>query len=609
MAKKQIPGGVTPTKNIRNFAIVAHIDHGKSTLADQFLLRAKAVEERDFRNQMLDGMDLERERGITIRMHPVTIDYELDGTRYELNLIDTPGHVDFSYEVSRSLAACEGVILLVDAFQGVQAQTVANAYLALDYDLEIVPVINKIDLPHARTEAVMEEMDQVFGINPDEILLCSAKTGIGVDEILEAIIKRVPPPSGNIQDPPKALIYNCHFDSYKGVAVYVRVGEGKIEKGQKIKMMRAGTEHDVIDIGQFRPHMVPCTELGAGQVGYVLASIKKLEDVHIGDTVTDAYKSTPEPFPGYKEPKPMVFSGLFPVDNKDFEALREALGKLHLNDSSFTYQPENSEGLGFGFRCGFLGLLHREIIQQRLERDCELNLVQTAPNVTYELKKKNGEVLIINNPQDVPDAGDIEEFREPFVKATFIVPSENIGDVMKLCTDRLGVFLKTEYLSTTRATVVYEMPLAEVIYDLYDKLKSVTHGYGTLDYEVLGFRPADLVRLDVLVHGNRVDALSIIVPRAFADKRGRKLVKKLKDEIDRHLFEIAIQAAIGTRVIARETIKALRKNVTAKCYGGDISRKRKLWAKQAAGKKRMKQIGSVEIPQEAFMAVLSTDEE
>jgi GTP-binding protein LepA len=601
-------GVVTEPRCIRNFAIVAHIDHGKSTLADQFLLKAGAISQREFRNQVLDDMDLERERGITIQMHPVTIYYELDGTRYELNLIDTPGHVDFSYEVSRSLAACEGVILLVDAFQGVQAQTVANAYLAMEADLTIVPVLNKIDMPLARPDAVIAEMEQALGIDPFSVLRCSAKTGLGVDDIFRAIIERIPPPAGNVTTPTKALVYNSHYDTYKGVVVYVRVKEGNLRKGQKIRLMRGGTEHELLELGQFRPGPTACTELAAGQVGYFMAQIKNLADVHIGDTVTDAANPTSAALTDYKEPKPMVFSGLYPVNNNDFETLREALAKLRLNDSSFTYQPETSEGLGFGFRCGFLGMLHREIIQQRLERECDIELVQTAPNVTYEILTQRGETLVIDNPQKVPDAGQIEEFREPMVRISFLVPSENIGDIMQLCTDRLATFIRQEYLSPTRAILVYEMPLGEVIYDLYDKLKSVSHGYGTMDYELIGYRTADLVRLDILVHGKRVDALSTIVPRVFADRRGRRLVKKLRGEIDRHLFEIAIQAAIGNRIIARETIAPLKKNVTAKCYGGDITRKRKLWAKQAEGKKRMKQVGQVEIPQEAFLAVLEADD-
>lgn len=599
---------MTDPKLIRNFSIIAHIDHGKSTLADQFLLKTGAISPREFRAQVLDDMDLERERGITIQMHPVTIYHQHNGQAYELNLIDTPGHVDFNYEVSRSLAACEGAILLVDATQGVQAQTVANAYLAIEHDLAIVPVLNKIDMAIARPDEVAAEMEQALGINPAEVLQASGKAGLGIDEVLAAIIERIPPPAGRPDAPLQALVYNSHFDTYKGVVVYVRVKEGVLKKGQRIQMMRSGLEYDVTDVGQFRPAPTAVDQLGTGQVGYFMAQIKNLADVHIGDTVTEAARPTDTPLPGYKEPKAMVFSGLYPVNNKDFESLREALGKLRLNDSSFTYQPETSEGLGFGFRCGFLGMLHREIIQQRLERESGLELVTTAPNVTYEILTRRGEVKTIDNPQDVPDAGQIEEFREPIVRISFLLPAANIGDLMGLCTERRGAYVRTDYLSPTRAFLVYEMPLAEVIYDLYDKLKSVTHGYGTMDYELLGYRPADLVRLDVLVAGKRVDALSTIVHRAFAERRGRKLVKKLRGEIDRHLFEVVLQAAIGSRIIARESIAPMKKNVTAKCYGGDITRKRKLWARQAEGKKRMKQVGQVEIPQEAFLAVLEADQ-
>lgn len=596
------------TSQIRNFCIIAHIDHGKSTLADQFLLQTNTITAREYRAQTLDAMDLERERGITIRMHPVTIYHEYKGQQYELNLIDTPGHVDFSYEVSRSLAACEGAILLVDAFQGVQAQTVANAFLAMEHDLTIVPVLNKVDLPTARVEDVVSEMETSVGVTPADVLKASGKTGLGVPEVLAAVIDRVPPPSGSDDNPLKALVYNSHFDTYKGVVVYVRLKDGVLKKGQRIKLLRSGQEFDVTDVGRFRPGMTACDRLACGQVGYFMAQIKDLGDVHIGDTVTDAHDPAAEPLPGYKEPKAMVFSGLYPVNNRDFETLRESLGRLKLNDSSFSYLPENSEGLGFGFRCGFLGMLHREIIQQRLERDCDLDLVQTAPNVTYELLKRSGEVIQVNSPQDVPDSGQIQEFREPFVKISFIVPAANVGDLMQMCAERRGIFLRQEYLSPQRVMLAYELPLAEVIYDLYDKLKSVTHGYGTMDYELIGYREADLVRLDILVHGKRVDALSIIVHRSQAERRGRKLVQKLKGEIDRHLFEIALQAAIGSRVIARETISAIRKNVTAKCYGGDITRKRKLLSKQAEGKKRMKQVGMVEIPQEAFLSVLESDQ-
>jgi GTP-binding protein LepA len=594
---------------IRNFSIIAHIDHGKSTLADQFLLHTGTISQREFRAQLLDDMDLERERGITIQMHPVTIYHKhTDGQSYELNLIDTPGHVDFSYEVSRSLAACEGAILLVDAFQGVQAQTVANAYLAIENDLTIIPVLNKIDMPTARPDAVMAEMETALGIKPEECLRASGKTGLGVPEVISAIIDRVPAPPGDPNAPLKALIYNSHFDTYKGVVVYIRIMDGSVKEGQKVKLMRGGQEYVVTELGQFRPGMVGCSHLSAGQAGYLTAQIKNIQDVHIGDTVTDAAEPTATPLPGYKEPQPMVYSGLYPTNNQDFEALREALNKLRLNDSSFTFTPEVSEGLGFGFRCGFLGMLHREIIGQRLERDCEIDLVHTAPNVTYQILKTNGELVTVNNPQDVPDAGQIQEFREPIVRISFLLPSKEIGDIMQLAAERRGEYVRTDYLSPERAMLVYDLPLADVIYDMYDKLKSITHGYGTMDYELREFRAAELVRLDVLVHHNRVDALSVIVHRSQADRRGRKLIAKLRKEIDRHLFEVALQAAIGTRVIARETIAAIRKNVTAKCYGGDITRKRKLWAKQAAGKKRMKQVGQVEIPQEAFLAVLESDD-
>jgi GTP-binding protein LepA len=596
------------TSQIRNFCIIAHIDHGKSTLADQFLLQTGTITAREYRAQTLDAMDLERERGITIRMHPVTIYHESNGRQYELNLIDTPGHVDFSYEVSRSLAACEGAILLVDAFQGVQAQTVANAFLAMEHELTIVPVLNKVDLPTARPDDVVAEMETSVGVSPADVLRASGKTGMGVKDVLDAVVDRVPPPPGSDDNPLKALVYNSHFDTYKGVVVYVRIKDGVLKKGQRIMLLRSGQEYDVIEMGVFRPGMTPCDRLGCGQVGYFMAQIKDIADVHIGDTVTDAHHPATEALAGYKEPKPMVFSGLFPVDNREFETLREALGRLRLNDASFSYLPENSEGLGFGFRCGFLGMLHREIIQQRLERDCDLDLVQTAPNVTYQILKRDGDVIEVNSPQDVPDSGQIQEFREPFVKISFIVPVGNVGDLMGMCAERRGTFLRQEYLSTKRVMLSYELPLAEVIYDLYDKLKSVTHGYGTMDYELIGYREADLVRLDVLVHARRVDALSIIVHRSQAERRGRKLVQKLKGEIDRHLFEIAVQAAIGSRVIARETISAVRKNVTAKCYGGDITRKRKLLSKQAEGKKRMKQVGLVAIPQDAFLAVLESDQ-
>jgi GTP-binding protein LepA len=596
-------------KFIRNFSIVAHIDHGKSTLADQLLLQSGAISTREFREQLLDDMDLERERGITIKARAVAINYTLDGQAYELNLIDTPGHVDFHYEVSRSLAACEGAILLVDATQGVQAQTVANAYLALGGDLAIVPVLNKIDMQAARPDEVREEIMSTLGIDPSEVLAISARTGQGVPDVFRAIIERVPPPAGDPEAPLRALIFDSKFDDYQGVVTYVRVVDGKLRVGQKIRLMAGGTDHEVIGLGRFRPREVACDELGVGQVGYVVANIKRLSDVRIGDTITDTPRGASTPLPGYQEPVPVVFCGLFPATNNQFEDLRTALQKLSLNDSSFTFEPETSDALGFGFRCGFLGMLHMEIVQQRLERESNLSLVQTAPTVTYEIVTTKGETLHISNPTRIPDAGDVEEFREPVARVNFILPSESIGAIMQLCEDRRGKFLKTEYITPTRAILSYELPLAEMIYDLYDKLKSATRGYGTMDYEVLGYRASDLCRLDILVAGARVDALSIVVHRAHADRRGRKLVKKLRGEIERHQFEVAIQAAIGSRVIARESISALRKNVTAKCYGGDITRKRKLLEKQKEGKKRMKQVGNVEISQEAFLSVLDDSEE
>jgi GTP-binding protein LepA len=596
-------------KFIRNFSIIAHIDHGKSTLADQILLQSGAITNREFREQLLDDMDLERERGITIKARAVAINYTHEGQVYELNLIDTPGHVDFNYEVSRSLAACEGAILLVDSTQGVQAQTVANAYLAIAGDLTIVPVLNKIDMQASRPDEIKEEIMATLGIDPDEVLAVSAKTGQGVPDVFRAIIERVPPPGGSPDEPLRALIFDSKFDDYQGVVTYVRVIDGCLKVGQKIRLMAGGTEYEVTGLGRFRPHEVACDELGVGQVGYVSANIKNLADVRIGDTITDANRSATVALEGYKEPVQVVYCGLFPATNSEFEDLRTALQKLALNDSSFTYEPESSDALGFGFRCGFLGMLHMEIVQQRLERESKLLLVQTAPTVTYEITTRQGETLHVSNPTRIPEAGDIEEFREPCAKVNFIIPKDCIGAIMQLCEDRRGIYLKTEYITPTRAILTYELPLAEMIYDLYDKLKSATRGYGTMDYELIGYKDSDLCRLDILVAGSRVDALSIVVHKAHADRRGRKLVKKLRAEIDRHQFEVAIQAAIGSRVIARESISALRKNVTAKCYGGDISRKRKLLEKQKEGKKRMKQVGNVEISQEAFLSVLDNGDE
>ena len=595
-------------KNIRNFCIIAHIDHGKSTLADRLLEYTGTVTKREMKEQLLDDMELERERGITIKARTVSMQYTHGNESYELNLIDTPGHVDFQYEVSRSLACCEGALLLVDAFQGIEAQTVANAYNAMDQELHIIPVINKIDLTHARVDEIIEEIEQTLMMGEDEIQKVSAKAGLGIDELLDAVIATIPSPEGGVDEPLQAMVFDSHYDEYRGVITYVRVMNGTIKKGQKIRFLGTESNHEVLELGQFAPQQRPCEELHAGQVGYLICNIKSLELVNIGDTVSTANASA-EPLEGYQPPKRMVYCGLYPSDGQDFKELRDALERLAINDPSFEFEPETSDALGFGFRCGFLGLLHMEIVQQRLEQESDIDLVQTAPNVTYELTLRNGETKVIHRPQEVPDSGDIEEFRQPIVKVNFVVPADYIGAVMKLCQDRRGVQKATEYLSPTRTMITYELPLAEVIYDLHDKLKSATRGYGTMDYEVIGYFPADLVRMDILVNGNKVDALSVICDRNDADRRGRAVCKKLKEEIDRHMFEVAVQAAIGARVIARETVRALRKNVTAKCYGGDISRKRKLWAKQREGKKRMKSIGSVDIPQKAFMAVLDTGAE
>jgi GTP-binding protein LepA len=590
---------------IRNFCIVAHVDHGKSTLADRLIERTGTLTTRELRDQVLDDMELERARGITIKARAVAMRMNYKGESYELNLIDTPGHVDFHYEVSRSLACCEGALLLVDAAQGVEAQTVANALAAIASNLTVVPMINKIDLKNARPDEVKIEMEHSLGIRPEDVLLVSGKTGAGVDQLLSTIIEKIPPPGGDPSGTLQAMVFDSHYDSYRGAITYVRVMNGTVRVGQRIKFLKTGMLQEVMEIGQFVPHRKPCDFLAAGQVGYLICNIKEVSKVHIGDTVS--VPSTPaDPLPGYKEPQRMVYCGLYPADGQDFEELRDALTKLSINDPSFEFEPETSDALGFGFRCGFLGLLHMEIIQQRLEGESNLDLVQTAPNVTYEIVTKTGETLSIYNPQKVPDMGQIAEFRQPVVRVNFIVPAESIGPLMQLCTDRRGVYVKTEYLSPARAIITFDMALAEVIYDLHDKLKSVTRGYGTMDYDLLGYQPADLVRLDILVGGKRVDALSIICDRRDADRRGRAVVKKLRGEIDRHMFEIALQAAIGSRIIARETISALKKNVTAKCYGGDITRKRKLWAKQREGKKRMKSIGNVDIPQKAFLAVLET---
>ncbi|MFA5864511.1 MAG: translation elongation factor 4 [Phycisphaerae bacterium] len=591
-------------KNRRNFSIIAHIDHGKSTLADRLIQTTGAVSSRQMREQILDTMDLERERGITIKASAITLFYEYQGEAYELNMIDTPGHVDFHYEVSRALASCEGALLIVDATQGVQAQTVANAYLATASGLEIVPVINKIDLPAAQPDVIAEEIEHILGMPAEDALNISAKSGVGIDELLEAIVTRLPSPKGDPDAPLQALIFDSIYDDYRGVVTYIRVFNGTIRKGDKILLMSFGRTYQVIELGQLRPEMTPQDKLQAGQVGYCIANIKELSDVRVGDTITQALHPAPEGLPGYKPPQQMVFCDFYPGSDTEYLHLKQALEKLQLNDASFTFFPENSEALGLGFRCGFLGLLHLDIIQERLEREAGITVVQTAPTVSYEVLQSDGAVLRINSPAKMPDPSAILEIREPMVETSIIVPADGVGGVMKLAEKRRGIFKHSEYLSPTRVMLKYHFPLAEIIYDFYDKLKTVTRGYGTLDYELSGYEPADLVKLDILVAGKRVDALSIILHRSVADIRGRRVLTRLRQEIPRQMFECALQAAIGSRVIARETISAMRKNVTAKCYGGDISRKRKLLEKQKEGKKRMKQVGNVQIPQEAFIAIL-----
>jgi len=600
------------TELTRNFCIIAHIDHGKSTLADRLLLKTGAITEREFRDQILDDMDLERERGITIKASAVTINYKrpADGKTYRLNLIDTPGHVDFNYEVSRSLAACEGALLLVDATQGVEAQTVANALLAMGAELDIIPVLNKIDLASAQVNQSAEEVEQVLGIPQEQCLFASGKAGLGIDEILDAVVARVRPPQGDLNKPLRALIFDCKYDDYKGVITYLRIVDGKVKKGDRIRMHHSGKTFEVAEVGRFTPRPVPVDEIGAGDVGFMTATIKDIHEVKVGDTVESSLvpRGTIPPLPGYKEPQPMVFCGLYPANDGDFESLKYALEKLSLNDSSFVYQAENSQALGFGFRCGFLGLLHMQIVQERLEREFNLDLVQTAPNVTYEIALLGGGTVVVNNPSQVPDGSKVEAFREPIARTEIIVPVEYIGSVMKLCEDRRGKFVKQDFMGAKRCIVQYDLPLAELVFDFYDLLKSCTRGYGTMDYHVTGFAEDELVKLDILVHGTPVDALSQICHRTNAENRGRKVLIKLRKQIRKHLFVIALQAAIGGKIVARESISATAKNVTAKCYGGDITRKRKLLEKQKEGKKRMrvKNIGAVEVPQEAFLAVLDT---
>jgi GTP-binding protein LepA len=589
--------------NIRNFCIIAHIDHGKSTLADRLLEVTGTVAKRQMQEQLLDNMELERARGITIKARAVTMHARIEGKPWELNLIDTPGHVDFHYEVSRSLACCEGALLLVDAFQGVEAQTVANAWAALEHDLAIIPVINKIDLQHQRADEVAREIETVLGLDAESCLRVSAKAGIGIDDLLRAIVREVPPPRGDRSAPLQAMVFDSHYDEFRGAITYCRVMNGSVRRGDRVRFIRSEQTYEVQEVGHFSPGQSPAESLSAGQVGYLICNVKTLNAAHIGDTVTHLNRPATA-LPGYAPPQRMVYCGLYPSDGQDFSELRDALTKLSINDPSFEFTPESSDALGFGFRCGFLGLLHMEIVQQRLEGESDIDLVQTAPNVSYEILRRDGTLIEVHRPQEVPDQGEIEEFRQPVVRVSLIQPEQYVGAVMKLCQERRGVARGTEYLGPTRVMLTYDLPLAEVIYDLHDKIKSATRGYGTMNYEFKGYEPADLVRVDFLVNGNRVDALAIICNRADAERRGRVVAKKLKEEIDRHMFEIAVQAAIGSRVVARETVKALRKNVTAKCYGGDISRKKKLWAKQREGKKRMKSIGSVDIPQKAFMAVL-----
>lgn len=594
--------------HIRNFCIIAHIDHGKSTLADRLLEYTGALSEREMEEQFLDQMDLERERGITIKLQAVRVNYTAkNGESYILNLIDTPGHVDFTYEVSRSLAACEGALLVVDAAQGIEAQTLANVYMALENNLEIIPVINKIDLPSAEPERVRGEIEDVIGLDASEAVMASAKAGIGIQDILEAIVEKVPAPEGDPNAPLQAMIFDSHFDPYRGVIVYFRVVQGTIKQGQKIRFMATKKEFEITELGYFRPHPTKVNELSVGEVGFLAASIKNVKDTQVGDTITSAVKGSDTPLSGYRKVTPMVFCGLYPVDSAQYEDLRDALEKLQLNDASLLYEPETSVALGFGFRCGFLGLLHMEIIQERLEREYNLNLITTAPSVIYRVHKTDGEVFDIDNPTKLPDPQKIEYLEEPYIKATIMVPNTYVGTIMDLAQEKRGTYLNMEYLSETRVMLTYELPLAEIVYDFFDQLKSRTKGYASFDYELIGYKQSKLVKLDIMIAGEVVDALSFIVHKDKSYPRGKSMVEKLQELIPRQMFEIPIQAAIGNKIIARETVKAMRKNVLAKCYGGDISRKRKLLEKQKEGKKRMKQVGNVEIPQEAFMAVLSIE--
>ncbi|HEY0459417.1 MAG TPA: translation elongation factor 4 [Pyrinomonadaceae bacterium] len=596
-------------ENIRNFSIIAHIDHGKSTLADRILQLTGAVSDRDMEDQHLDNMDLERERGITIKAHAVRLDYKAkNGQAYILNLIDTPGHVDFSYEVSRSLSACEGALLIVDASQGVEAQTLANTYLAIENDLELVPVLNKIDLPSAEPERIKEQIENIIGLDASDAVLASAKTGVGVEEILEQIVRKIPAPKGDKNAPLKALIFDSWYDSYRGVIVLFRIIEGTIKKGTKIKFFNTGREYLVETLGVNRPRPTPIGELSVGEVGFLTASIKTVADVQIGDTITEAARPVAEPFPGFQEVKPMVFAGLYPIDSAQYEDLRDAMDKLRLNDASFFYEPESSTALGFGFRCGFLGLLHMEIIQERLEREFNLDLITTAPGVRYRVTTTSGEVLEVDSPSKMPETGRIAKIEEPFIEATILTGDAFLGGILPLLDEKRGVQKKFEYITENRVMLIYELPLNEIVLDFYDRLKSVSRGYASLDYHFSDYKESNLVKLDVLVSGEPVDALSLVLHRTTAEAKGKLVTAKMKELIPRQMFEVPIQAAIGSKIIARETVKAMGKNVTAKCYGGDISRKRKLLEKQKEGKKRMKKVGRVEIPQEAFLAVLKVNE-
>ena len=593
---------------IRNFSIVAHIDHGKSTLADRLLEKTGTLTQREMEEQVLDNMELERERGITIKSQAARLIYKReDGEEYILNLIDTPGHVDFTYEVSRSLAACEGAILVVDAAQGIEAQTLANCYLALDNDLEIAPVINKIDLPSARPDEVKQEIEDVIGIEAEDAPMISAKTGLNVEDVLETIVEKIPAPNGDEDAPLKALIFDSYYDSYKGVVCYVRIIDGKVKPGTKVKLMATNKVYDITEVGVFTPKLMPISELSAGDVGYITASIKNVADARVGDTVTEANRPTAEALPGYKKAVPMVYSGIYPVDGAKYDELKEALEKLQINDAALDFEPETSIALGFGFRCGFLGLLHMEIIQERIEREFNLDIITTAPSVVYKVTETNGETIELTNPTNLPEPTEIDYMEEPIVKASIIAPTDYVGAIMDLCQERRGIYIDMEYLETTRVAINYEIPLNEIVYDFFDTLKSRTRGYASFDYEFKGYTTTELVKLDILLNGDVVDALSMIVPKERAYHKGRGIAEKLKEIIPRQMFEVPIQAAVGSKVIARETVKAMRKDVLAKCYGGDISRKKKLLEKQKEGKKRMRQVGSVEVPQEAFMAVLKVD--